>query len=220
MTEDVTPTAEVVETSPIPTDPIELIKMLEEKDRELAAVKAHKQELLDETKRAKLRAQEAAEEKARLKEASLREKGEFEQLYKSASQREETLRAELKMRDERQAQELTKNAAMKLATQLADGHNAELLAEFIQKRLKYTDEGLRVLDVHGGVTVSQPDDLKNEFLNSEKFKSLIRGSKATGGGASGTSVGNASASLVDKAVFDTWTPKQKMEFSLKGGRVK
>jgi len=199
---------------------LDYMKMIEDKEREIRSLKAHTQELLDETKRAKKRAEEQAMEKARLKEEQLAKDGKFEQLYKSANERYEQAMAELRLRDERTAKEIVKSEAIKLASQLSDGYNAELLAEFMKSRIKYTDEGLKVLDGHGNATVSSLDDLKNEFANSDKYKSLIRGSRATGGGARGAGGGAASASLIDKAVFDSWTPKQQMEFSLKGGKVK
>jgi hypothetical protein len=217
MTEEVTPA--VTETS-LPSDPVELIKLIQEKEKQISSLNAHKQELLDETKRAKRKAEEESQEKARMKEEQLRKNGEFEQLYKSATEREAALKAQIELRDQQKAKEVTKNEAMKLAAQLADGYNAELLATFVERRIKYTEEGVKVLDAHGNLTVSGLDELKNEFANSDKFKSLVRGSRATGGGALGSGGGTASASLIDKAVFETWTPKQKMEYSLKGGKVK
>jgi len=218
MTDDAVDQSQATQT--LPTDPSELIKLIQEKEKQINALNAHKQELLDETKRAKRKAEEESQEKAKMKEEQLRNKGEFEQLYKSATEREAILRNEIKLRDDQKAEEITRNEALKLSSQMSDGFNAELLSTFVKPRLKYTDDGIKVLDAHGNMTVSSLDDLKNEFLNAEKFKSLIRGSRATGGGALGSSGGTTSAGFIEQAVFDTWTPKQKMEFAVKGGKLK
>ena len=86
------------------------------------------------------------------------------------------------------------------------------------KRIKYTEDGIRVLDANGGMTVSSLTDLKNEFEKADKFKALLRGSKATGGGASGTGGGVTSAS-VDRKTFDSWNWQQRAEHMKQKGTV-
>lgn len=186
--------------------------------KELDALKAKNQELLDETKKAKRKADEESRLKEEARQEKLKKDGDYEQLFKSAEQKARELEDRLRAKDEERAHEVAKTEAMKLASQLADGYNAELLQEFLVKRIKYTEEGIRVLDSNGGLTVSSLADLKNEFEKSDKFKSLLRGSKATGGGASGTSGGATSAS-VDRKTFDSWNWQQKAEHVKQKGTV-
>lgn len=202
---------------------VDVQKLLAEKeaaDREVLTLRARHEALMDETKKAKRKADEEAQRAAEAKHEKLKKDGEFEQLYKSADQRAKELEAQLKAKDEARAREIEKNEAMKLAAQLADGYNAELLTEFLVKRIKYTDEGLiRALDADGNLTVLGLDALKKEFESSNKFKSLLRGSLATGGGAPGTNGGANSASAVDKKTFDSWSAKAKQDYMRNGGKV-
>jgi hypothetical protein len=75
---------------------------------------------------------------------------------------------------------------------LASGSNAELLSEFVSRRLDINEEGkLMVLDGEGNPTVSTLADLKKDFISSGKFDSLIDGSKSTGSGATTTKASGA-----------------------------
>lgn len=199
-------------TAPEGNDDLDAIK------RERDALKAKNLELLDETKNAKKKAAEEARRHEEAKQEKLKKDGDYEQLFKSAEQKTRELEEQIRIRDERAANEIARNEAMKLATQLADGHNAELLQEFIVRRIKYTEDGIRVLDSNGGLTVSSLADLKREFETSDKFKSLIRGSKATGGGASGTS-GGASSASVNRKTFDSWNYLERDNFMKNKGTV-
>lgn len=203
---------------------LDVQKILAEKEaaeKEAATLRLRHQELMDETKKAKRKADEEARLKAEAQQEKLKKDGEYEQLYKSADQKAKELEAKLKAKDEERAKDIEKTEAMKLAAQLADGYNAELLTEFLVKRIKYvTDEGIiRTLDSSGNLTVLGLDALKKEFESNDKFKSLLRGSKATGGGAPGTSGGANSASSVDKKTFESWSDKMKQDHFRQGGRV-
>lgn len=218
MTQEETKTAATDNTEVKPEVKSEVAPDIAKIMAENEALKAKHQELLDETKKAKRK----AEEESRAHEEARREKqkkdGDYEQLYKSSEQKARELEDKIRAKDEERANEVAKTEAMKLASQLADGYNAELLQEFIVRRIKYTEDGIRVLDSNGGLTVSSLTDLKAEFEKSDKFKSLLRGSKATGGGASGTGGGATSAS-VDRKTFDSWNWQQRADHIKSKGTV-
>jgi len=224
MTQQETPVTPTTPTTPAADDTKTEVKTPETPTgddslrKELEALKAKNQELLDETKKAKRKADEESRLKEEARQEKLKKDGDYEQLFKSAEQKARELEERLRSKDEEKANEVAKTEAMKLASQLADGYNAELLQEFLVKRIKYTEDGIRVLDSNGGLTVSSLADLKNEFEKSDKFKALLRGSKATGGGASGTNGGATSAS-VDRKTFDSWNWQQKAEHLKQKGTV-
>ena len=99
-------------------------------------------------------------------------------------------------------------------------YNAEILSEQIAKRLKNTDEGLKVTDSNGQLTVSSFEDLRNEFKSNERYSSLLRGNQSSGGGASGGNSGSATAEKTkSRADFDNMIPLKQMEFIKSGGAI-
>lgn len=187
---------------------------LEVYEQEKAKILANRDEVLGELKTFKQKAREAEEAAELARKEKLKKEGDHEQLYKSSEAEREKLAKQLQELQNNIYQEKVGNQAMKMAAELADGFNAELLAEQIQKRLKYTDDGVKVTDASGELTVSSLDDLKAEFRNSERFQSLLRGNQASGSGATGGKGGSASQKTVDRATFDTWTPAQKRKFTV------
>jgi hypothetical protein len=154
--------------------------------RELEALRRKNHELLDEAKRAKSARREAEERAEREAQEKARKDGDFEQLLKSSEGEREKLHRELETLRGSIAKEKVGNTALALAGEIADGVNAELLSEFISRRLKYTDQGVKVLDENGELTISSIAELKLEFEQSERYKALLRGSKSNGGGATGS----------------------------------
>lgn len=192
--------------------------LLNDLQTQFEAMKSKTNELLDETKKAKnakreaeIQAQKEAEEKAR-------KSGDFEQLLKSSEQQRKELEDKLNNLNNSISQEKVNNTAMKLASELADGANAEILSEFIARRLKYTEDGLKVTDEAGNLTVSTLDQLNAEFANNERYASLRRGSQATGGGATGGG-GSAPKQKIDYAEFQQLSQAQKREFIQGGGEI-
>lgn len=120
--------------------------------------------------------------------------------------------ADLKAQDERQLSERDKiirekfveSEAKLLAGAIAlDTNAADLLADFVQKRLtvEITSEGkavTRVLGADGKPTAASLDDLKKEIVATPKYHPLLSGSKASGSGAqSGGSGSGAPSGKVD-----------------------
>lgn len=176
-------------------------------------------ELLGEKKKETNKRREAESEAARKAEEKAKADGDHEQLYKSAMQKNEQLQTALDGVNSNIAKEKVSNKAMKLATELADGANAELLSTFISKRLKHTDEGLKVTDENGELTVSTMDDLKTIFKNDPRYAALLKGNQSSGGGASGGSNSGGAAKTKTRAEFEALDPTARMKFVRDGGQT-
>jgi len=158
---------------------------------DVTGLKRKNEELLAE-KRASDERRRAAEEEARRKEEErLAAEGNFKQLYESS----QTKTAEWEQRYSQLEQSIHQRdinlAATRIATAIADGDNADILKEFIAKRLKVAEGQVRVTDDSGNLTVSALADLQREFETSPRYASLVRGSQAGGGGAAPKGGGRA-----------------------------
>ncbi|HIF54736.1 MAG TPA: hypothetical protein EYQ57_06115 [Methylococcaceae bacterium] len=122
----------------------------------------------------------AAEEKATAEAA-----GNYEQLFKSSETERNTLSNQLAELRQTVSNKEVSNSAMKLATSIADGDNADILGDYIARRLKFVDGNVKVLDNYGNLTVSSLEDLGKEFAGSARYSALIRGNQSSGGGATG-----------------------------------
>lgn len=176
-------------------------------------------ELLGETKTAKRKAKEETLRADGLVRDKAVKEGDFEQLLKSSEEKNRFLSEELSKIEDARVSEKTKNAALKIASSLADGHNAELLSEFVSRRIKYSDGEIRVLDEKGNLTVSSLDDLKADFLSSDKFRSLVRGNKSSGGGAAGSGGGAPGVKSISRPAFEKKDAQQKADLMKEGGTL-
>lgn len=150
---------------------------------DVSGLKRKNEELLAE-KRASDERRRAAEEEARRKEEErLAAEGNFKQLYESS----QTKTAEWEQRYSQLEQSIHQRdislAATRIATAIADGDNADILKDFISRRLKVAEGQVRVTDESGNLTVSSLADLQREFETAPRYASLVRGSQAGGGGA-------------------------------------
>jgi len=186
---------------------------------QFTAVKNKSEELLTETKAAKQKAREASDAREATKLEKARKDGDYEQLLSSSEAERKTLKEQLETLTNRVSHEKVNSVSLKVAGELADGSNAEIMSEFISKRIKLVDGEVKVLDNSGNLTVSTIDDLKNEFIGSDKFKSLLRGTKSNGGGASGSKSTNDSSKQISRAQFDSLSQSDRMKFSLDNGKV-
>ena len=161
--------------------------------------------LLTEKKEEKRKRDAAEAEQRRLQEESQRANGEYEQLYTSSQQaleQERTRLAELTASIERR--DLT-SAASKVSNSIADGENAEILAEFVQRRLKIVDGQVKVTDAAGNLTIASLEDLAKEFQQAPRYAALVRGTQANGGGAAGGKGGGATKT------WDQMTGRERVE---------
>ena len=192
---------------------------LEGLQTEFDAVKGKNEELLTETKTAKTKAREIEQAAELAKLEAAKKAGDFESLFKSSESEREKLATDLQGLQSTIATEKRDGAALKIATELADGSNAELLSQFIAQRLKFSDNELKVTDQSGELTVSSLDDLKKEFSNNAKFAALLKGNQSSGGGASGGTNGSGAAKTMTRSDFDGKSPAERQKFFADGGKL-
>lgn len=196
-----------------------LQSQLDESKASNDSMKAKMDQLLGETKQAKAQQRQADEEAQAIAKAKAVKDNDFEHLFKSSEEQSKAYKAQLEDLQNTVANEKRNIEAMKIASQLADGFNAELLGEKIAQRLKYTDEGVKILDSNGQLTVSTVDDLKAEFQNNERYASLIRGNQSSGSGAPGGKSGSAADKVLTRSEFESLDPQSKSEFFRSGGKL-
>ena len=184
---------------------------------QLDKVLAKNDELLSEAKKAKAAKREMEQAQIEAQEAQAKEKGDFEQLFNTTQQKLEASQAAFNELSNKVAKERIGNAAMRVAVELADGSNAELLSTFIAPRLKYTDDGVKVLSEAGELTVSTIEDLKAEFQGNARYSALLKGNQSSGGAATGSNGSGATSKILTRQEFDKLPPMKKMEFVKSGG---
>ena len=159
----------------------------------------------------------AAEEKERLKASN-----SFEELFKSSELERDALKQQIMDRDLKSASTSEENSSMTLANELTkDTKRARLLAKEIKVRLKYTDDGMKVTDINGNLTVSTLADLKLEIQKNPDYDFLIDGVDSSGGSASGSNNNGGAAKVITRADFAALNPAQQMDFSreIKSGKA-
>jgi len=186
---------------------------------ESTSMKAKMDELLGETKKAKALKKQADDEKVSIAKAKAIKDNDFEQLFNSSEQQRESSDNRYNELLGKIATDKQKAEAMKLAIQLADGDNAELLSQFIAPRLKYTDDGVKILDINGQLTVSTLEDLKTEFQNNARYSALLKGNQSSGSGAPGGNSGSAADNILARPEFEKLPPFKRVEFLKKGGTL-
>ena len=164
-------------------------------EKETAGLKSKVDELLGEKKSVSQKAREIEEraEQDRLKRA--KEAEDYKSLFESSESKRSEIEQRYQELNSSIRNEKRSSEAFKIANELATGANAELLSEFISRRLDVGEDGqLVVTDANGNPTVSTLADLKKEFVSSGKYDALLNGTGATGGGATNSRTGGASLS--------------------------
>ena len=192
---------------------------LDESTASAESMKAKMDQLLGETKQAKALKKQADDDAAAVAKAKAVKDNDFEQLFKSSEEQSTQYKTQLEDLQNTISNEKRNTEAMKIASQLADGFNAELLGEKIAQRLKYTDEGVKILDSNGQLTVSTVEDLKAEFQGNERYASLIRGNQSSGSGAPGGKSGSAADKVLTRSEFESLDPQAKAEFFRSNGQL-
>lgn len=194
----------------------DLAKLIAENNKlraDLKIVSDHKEKLYKETKQAKEARDNASAEAKRIEEEKSRKDGEFEKLYQSKTQEIEAQKKEFEDYKKQTRQDKIQVSAMRLANELADGDNAELLSDFIARKL----DGIS--DERGSLSDDVLADIKREFTDNTKYKSLLRGSKATGGNAIGNLGTKSEAKEVSRADFDKMDHLNRQRFLKSGGKI-
>lgn len=180
-------------------------------EKETAGLKSKVDELLGEKKSVAQKAKDAAAqaEQDRIKRA--KEAEDFKSLYGSSEAKRLEIEQDYTGFKNSIRTEKRNHEAYKLASEMAEGANIELLSEFISRRLDIGDDGkLQVLNGEGSPTVQTIKDLKKEFETSGRFDALLKGSGSIGGGATGRGdTGRASGTGKD---LSKMTKEQKIEY--------
>ncbi len=192
---------------------IDYKSLYEKSQADLQAVAKKKEELLSETKKAKDEQRHATETARQASEAKAAKDGEFEKLWQTTKSEKDALLKQLQDITTSNRREKLQVAAMRIATELADGDNAELLSDFVARNLD------KMADETGNTTSDVLEAIKNDFKTNAKFKALLRGSKAAGGGATGNMSSAQQSNTVDRATFDKMSPGKKMDLMKSGGSV-
>ena len=179
-------------------------------DKETAGLKSKVDELLGEKKGVTLKAREAAEaaDQDRIKRA--KESEDFKSLYESSEGKRGEIENEFNTFRNSIRTEKKNHAAFKMASEMAEGANIELLSEFVSRRLDIGEDGkLVVLNAEGGPTIQTAKDLQKEFETSGRFDALLKGSGSIGGGATGSKASGASGTGKD---LSKMTRDQKVNY--------
>ncbi len=175
--------------------------------------------LKDEKTAGQRRAQEAADEAARIAREKATKANDFEALYKSSeAEREKTANAMKELQGSITSEKLN-TAALKLAGTVADKSNAKLLSTFIKPRLSIIDGETKVLDAAGQPTVSTQEDLMKEFAASGDYDSLLRGNQSGGGGAAQGSGGGAAGKTITRTEFNAMPDAKRAAHFKEGGKI-
>ncbi len=197
-----------------PQEEINYKELYEKSQADLKAVAAKKEELLSETKRAKSDQRDAAEQARIASEAKAAKDGEFEKLWQTTKVEKELLMNQLNDIKGSHRKEKINVASMRIATELADGDNAELLSDFVSRNLD------KIADDTGAVTSDVLDAVKNDFKNNAKYRALLRSSKATGGGAPGNKISDPqSTKLLTRSDFNNLDQSARGKFFASGGKL-
>ena len=173
---------------------------------DVSGLKAQRDALLEEKKKAQLKQKEVEREAAERERKAAEEAGNYESLFKSSEKEREDLKSDLQSLRESIVKEKAEATAMGIAAELADGNNVKILSRFVADRIRVGEDGsVTVLSASGEPTVSTIEDLKKEFTTGGDFDSLLRGNKAAGGGASQQNGSGAAKK------FNDYTPQELSE---------
>lgn len=190
-------------------------------------LKRQRDELLSEKKAAAQRAKEAEESARIAAEEAARKSGDVAALEKSWQEKYSKgigeKDSELSALRGSLNKMLVDNVAVSLANELAVQGSAAILIPHIKARLEVDTTGGEpktiVLGTDGKRSALTVEELKAEFAANQAFAPVLAGSKATGGGASGTGAGGGAAKTVTRAQLSAMSAAQQAEHFRAGGKV-
>lgn len=194
----------------------------DEVDELVGGLKHKVDELLGKRKKAADEAQKAKLEAEKAKEEAIKRNGDIEELKAFYEEKNKELEAAY-------ADKLNKlNSAVKERDKLdiinglvGDFVDSEAGA-FMLKSMVDVEDGNQVYkDFSGNIVADNLDDFKKWMNTNPHMAHFVRGTKATGGGASGGTGKASGEKTMTRAEFDNpnFTPGQRMEFIKKGGKV-
>jgi len=165
---------------------------------EVEGLKKNRDDLLAEKKiaqEAKTQAETLAQD---AKNEGLQNKKDFEALSLSYKEKLDAYDLRDKENALKLEQQTVSTKALEMAKQISSGDNADLLASFIEKRLRSDSGEIKVTDANGNLTISSQEDLLNEFKTNQRYASLVVATNASGGSSNAANKLNGSAVNVDK----------------------
>lgn len=187
-------------------------------DSEAIGLRQKVEQLLTEKKEAERKARQIEEAARAEVEEKAKAAGDFEQLYKSLSEKYNGLESQYTGLQNEIKRGAVVNEATRIANSMTrDTARAKLLTEKLAARLSVTDDGLKVLDQSGNLTVSSLDELTHQIKT--EFPFLVDGSQASGGAAQGSKAGGSDSKMVTRSEFDSMDQFARSEFVKTGGRI-
>jgi len=164
---------------------------------EIEGLKKNRDDLLAEKKTAQEATALAEKQVEDAKIESLKNKNDHEALALSYKEKLDGY----ELRDQENAlklqQQTVSNKALEMAKSISSGDNADLLATFIEKRLRSDNGEIKVTDVDGNLTISTQEELLSEFKANQRYASLVVATNASGGSTTVTTKHDGGA-VVDK----------------------
>lgn len=195
---------------------------------DVSGLKSKVDELLSETKAAKKKAREAADEAENARLEAAKKGNDTEALNKSwvdkYSSRETELQDQINKLTSTVVSLTSGQTATEIASEIALQGSANVLLPHIERRLKTEyREGQPhtiVLDDNGQPSAMTVDELKKEFQRSEAFAPLIVGTKANGAGRTGgKESGGAADQPITRSEFDSMSHNERSQYAKKGGKI-
>lgn len=188
-------------------------------DASISGLKSKNDELLAEKKRIQRERDDASQLAKAEAEDKAKASNDYKQLFEAQKTESDQLKTKMEEMNTNIKRGHIKSAAAKIAAGLTkDTARANLLEQQISARLTLTDDGIKVLDDSGQLTVSTLDDLTATIKTAYPF--LVDGSQASGSGAT-RSQGRADGGRkqVSRSDFDAMAQSERAKFVKDGGKV-
>lgn len=187
--------------------------LYEETKSKLDTVAKHKDKLYQETKAAKAERELAKAEAQRIEQEKALKDGEYEKLWQTTKQEKELLAKQIQEMQQANKNEKIQITALRIANELADGDNVELLSEFVQRNLA------NLADDNGRIESDVIESVKQEFKANAKYRALMKSSKAVGGGAPGNKNSSGESTTMKRDAFEKLRFDKQGAFIKSGGKV-
>ncbi len=166
------------------------------------------------TKAAEAQAAKEAREKAAAE-------GNFKQLYESSEaarlEAEEARDKINQLFEQQNINDIAGTIALKLNP--IEAAVSDLKSK-IASRLKYSEDGVKVTDKKGNLTISTIEQLTEELKGSADYSYMLKGNQSSGGSANGGSNGSgASGDTIKRADFEALNPAQRQATIKRGAKV-
>ena len=183
-------------------------------DEDVKGIKQNRDDLLEEKRIIGAEKQAALDLAEEQRLAKAKAEGDTDTLSKSYEEKNLSLQAQIdSMNAEKVSNKLGKLADAFVNEYALDNQfiKQSMAAEY-KKRIDYREGKVVVLDPNGSLTANTIEDLNKEFVNASLYQDHLKGTGATGGGATGNKGGGAAVSLknmtaTEEAIFANHNPE-------------